>query len=152
MPHICPGSPPSGLTLIGALYLNLVWAISRFRERLGRCRVELHNRTLLGTLSLLLLVITKLQGKLGESSSLKTLPQCTSPQHGPRLRAALKWPISRLNTVHLYRRLVLEACSSLSRAYCSYKLPRACCNIPLLQERSSLYFLLVLVFYECFKL
>ena len=114
--------------------------------------LKLPNRTLLGTLSLLLLVITKLQGKLGESSSLKTLPQCTSPQHGPRLRAALKWPISRLNTVHLYRRLVVEVCSSLSRAYCSYKLPRACCNIPLLQERSSLYFLLVLVFYECFKL
>ena len=54
-------------------------------KRPGRCCVELHCGTVLGSLKLLSLAITRLHRKLGPNSSSKTFPWRNSTQHLPSL-------------------------------------------------------------------
>ena len=51
---------------------------------------KLHLSNVLWRLSLLLLVITRLRGNLGQNSSPKTVPQCNSTQTDPVLMRGLK--------------------------------------------------------------
>lgn len=70
-------------------FLQCWWAIAEARilsrapdPRLVNCCVELHSGTVLGTLSLPYLALTKLRKRLGQNSSLKTVRN--SKQHQPR--------------------------------------------------------------------
>ena len=60
-------------------------SITHFGENSNRVTVFSPRR-----LSLLLLVITKLRGNLGQNSSPKTAPQCNSTQTDPVLMRGLK--------------------------------------------------------------
>ena len=68
--------------------------------RLGQCHVELHYGTVLGTLSQLLLVTTRLRRRLGqEFLSPKTAPWCNSTQHRPSPTRSLTCPPARARII-----------------------------------------------------
>jgi len=62
----------------------------RFCLRVRGCCVEFHNGTVLGTQSLLSLVLRSWIGKLRSSSSPKSVPWCNSIEHRHSLKRSLR--------------------------------------------------------------